>query len=278
MGRLSEVQGTIDVSGLNDSVKGKSVKLTAYDMQGNEMTNAEVSPGSVEVDIPLNKMYKTIPIEVSQIGQLPDGYVLSGIKLDVEGVALYGSKEALEGINSYPISIDLSKSTGSTETKYMVDLTPPEGFEKIEPSSVQVSLHIELGGKRQIDGIPVTLTGESSNLTTKFTEPVNGTISLTVIGDHDVISNLTVNDIKVTASLADLTAGTHSIPVKVTLPDNVKLIDSDQSKEIVIELTETENQATTTLPEEELEPSGENEPTSNDGDHGNADLSTSGGE
>ncbi|MNJ74600.1 hypothetical protein D3C77_715610 [compost metagenome] len=99
-----------------------------------------------------------------------------------------------------------------------------------------------------------------------------------MIGDYDVISNLTVDDIKVTASLDDLTAGTHSIPVKVTLPDNVKLIDSDQSKEIVIELTETENQATTTLPEEELEPSSENEPTSNDGDHGNADLSTSGGE
>lgn len=278
IGQLSKVQGTIDVSGLNDSVKGKSVKLIAYDKQGNEMTNAEISPGSVEVDIPLNKMYKTIPLEVSQTGQLPDGYVLSGIELDVEGVALYGSKEALEGIKSYPISIDLSKSTGSAETKYMVDLTPPEGFEKIEPSSVQVSLHIEHGGKRQIDGIPVTLTGESPNLTTKFTEPVNGTISLTVIGDNDVISNLTADDIKVTASLSDLTAGTHSIPVKVTLPDNVKLIDSDQSKKIVIELTEQENQATITLPEEELEPSRENEPTSNDGDHGNADLSTNGGE
>lgn len=274
--QLSKVQGTIDVSGLNDTVKGKSVKLIAYDKQGNEMSNAEISPGTVEVDIPLNKIYKTIPIEITQTGQLPEGYVLSGIKLDVEGVALYGSKEALEGIKSYPLSIDLSKSTGSTETKYMVDLTPPEGFEKIEPSSIQVSLHVEQGGKRQIDGIPVTLTEESPNLTTKFTEPVNGTISLTVIGTEDVISNLKVDDIKVTASLSDLTPGTHIIPLKVTLPDKVKLIDTDQSKEIVIELTEKDNEATTTIPEEELEPITENESTSNAGDQGNAELSTNG--
>lgn len=284
MDQLSKVQGTIDVSGLNDSVKGKSVKLIAYDKQGNEMVNAEISPGSVEVDIPLNKIYKTIPFEISQTGQLPEGYVLSGIKLNVEGVALYGSKEALygskealEGIKSYPISIDLSKSTGSTETKYMVDLTPPEGFEKIEPSSVEVSLHIVYGGKRQIDGIPITLTGEAPNLTAKLTDPLNGTISLTVIGAEDVISKLTADDIKVMANLSELTAGTHSIPVEITLPDEVKLIDADQSKEVVVELIEKANQATTS-PEGDAEPSGENGAASSNGDHGNADLSTNGEE
>ncbi|MNO69302.1 YbbR-like protein [compost metagenome] len=256
---LQKVQGTVDINGLGDSIKGKTVKLTAYDKQGNKMENAEISPGAVDVDIPLNKLYKNVPIEIHHTGQLPDGYVLAGLSADVEGVALYGSKEALEGINSYPITVDLNQFSGATETKYSVDLTPPEGFEKIEPSSVQVSVRIVHGGKRLIDGIPVTLTGEGQNLTAKFIQPSNGTISLTVLGSDDIITNLNPDDIKATASLSQLAAGKHTIPVTVTLPDNVTLAETDQSKEIVIELTEKANPATTT-PEEEQEPSKEDDP------------------
>ncbi|SDF00070.1 YbbR domain-containing protein [Fontibacillus panacisegetis] len=266
---LQKVQGTMDVNGLSDSVKGKAVKLTAYDKQGNKMENAEISPNTVDVDIPLNKMYKNVPIEIRHTGQLPEGYVLTVLSTEVEGVAVYGSKEALEGINSYPITIDLSRFNGATETKFSVDLTPPEGFEKIEPSSVQVSAQIVHGGKKLIDGIPVTFTEQGQDFTAEFIQPADGTVSLTVLGADDIIGKIKPEDIKVTASLAQLAAGKHTIPVTVTLPDNVKLAEPDQSKEIVVELTEKANPATT-LPEVEPEPTTEDEPAPANGEHGNA--------
>ncbi|MNO71488.1 YbbR-like protein [compost metagenome] len=270
---LQKVQGTIDVNGLDDHIKGKSVKLTAYDKQGNKIENAEISPASVDVDIPLNKMYKNVPIEIRHTGELPEGYVLTVLRADVEGVAVYGSKEALEGINSYPLTVDLSRFNGATETKYSVDLTPPEGFEKIEPSSVQISVQVVHGGMKQLDGIPVTFADQVQDLTAKFIQPADGTISLTVLGADDIINTLKPEDIKVTASLAQLAAGKHTIPVTVALPDNVKLAESDLSKEIVVELTEKANPATT-LPEEEPsnKPSNttEDEPAPTDGEHDNA--------
>ena len=71
------------------------------------MRNAEISPESVDVDIPFNKTYKNIPLEVRQSGQLPEGYVLAGVDTDVKGVVVYGPKEAMDKITAYPITVNL---------------------------------------------------------------------------------------------------------------------------------------------------------------------------
>ncbi|MBM6998483.1 YbbR-like protein [compost metagenome] len=250
---LSKVEGTVDVTGLKDSVKGKSVKLTAYDRQGQPMENAKISPSSVDVEVPINKLYKNVPLEVRKSGQLPSGYVLTGVETDVEGVVLYGSKEALEGISSYPVTVDLSRSDGSTETKYSVDLTPPEGFEKIEPSSVTITLHVMPGGQKQLEGVPVTLKNTGSSYDVKWIRPVEAMLSLTVIGPNETLDALRPEDIQITADLAHLGAGTHSVPIEVNLPEGVELADSETSITVDVELTEKGN-PTSGVPVEHSDP------------------------
>ncbi|MDU4694720.1 MULTISPECIES: CdaR family protein [Paenibacillus] len=240
---LSKVEGTVDVTGLKESVKGKSVKLTAYDMQGQPMENAKISPSSVDVEVPINKLYKNVPLEVRKSGQLPSGYVLTGVETDVEGVVLYGSKEALEGISSYPLTVDLSRFDGSTETKYSVDLTPPEGFEKIEPSSVTITIHVMPGGQKQLDGIPVTLKNTGSLYDVKWVRPTDPKLSLTVVGPSEVLEALQPESIQLTADLAHLGAGTHTVPIEVKLPQGVELADPSLSMTVDVELTEKGNPA-----------------------------------
>ncbi|MBW4839428.1 MAG: hypothetical protein KZY74_08520 [Paenibacillaceae bacterium] len=250
---LSKVEGTVDVSGLKESVKGKSVKLTAYDKQGQPMENAEISPSSVDVEVPINKLYKNVPLEVRKSGQLPSGYVLTGVETDVEGVVLYGSKEALEGISSYPVTVDLSRSDGSTETKYSVDLTPPEGFEKIEPSSVTITLHVMPGGQKLLDGVPVTLKNAGSSYNVKWIRPADAKLSLTVVGPSGTLEALQPEDIQITADLAQLGAGTHSVPIEVKLPEGVELVDMGTSMTVDVELTEKGN-PTSGVPVEHPDP------------------------
>lgn len=250
---LSKVQGTVDVTGLKESVKGKSVKLTAYDKQGQPMENAKISPGSVDVDVPINKLYKNVPLEVRKKGQLPSGYVLTGIETDVEGAVLYGSKEALEGISSYPVTVDLSRFDGSTETKYSVDLTPPEGFEKIEPSSVTITLHVMPGGQKQLDGIPVTLKNAGSLYDVKWIRPIEPKLSLVVAGASAALDALQPEDIQITADLAQLGAGTHTVPIEIKLPEGVELADPGHSMTVDVELTEKGNPASG-APEDHADP------------------------
>lgn len=250
---LSKVEGTVDVTGLKESVKGKSVKLTAYDMQGQPMENAKISPSSVDVDVPINKLYKNVPLEIRKSGQLPSGYVLTGVETDVEGVVLYGSKEALEGISSYPLTVDVSRSDGAPETKYSVDLTPPEGFEKIEPSSVTITLHVMPGGQKQLDGIPVTLKNAGSLYDIKWVRPTEPKLSLTVVGSKEALEALQPENVQLTADLAHLGAGTHTVPIEIQLPEGVELADPGLSMTVDVELTEKGNPASG-VPEEPSDP------------------------
>ncbi|MCM3042100.1 CdaR family protein [Paenibacillus motobuensis] len=246
---LQKVQGIVDITGLNDSLKGKSVKLVAYDKQGEVMRNAEISPESVDVDIPFNKTYKNIPLEVRQSGQLPEGYVLAGVDTDVKGVVVYGPKEAMDKITAYPITVNLNNYNGNPETKYTVNLTPPEGFEKIEPSSLQVTIKVEPASQKVIDNIPISLTNLGANLTARFIQPSDKKFSLTVMGTSEQLSGLKAKDITLEADLSKMGAGIHSVPLKVTLPNYVKLVESGTALEIEVELTEKDSHPTTTDPE-----------------------------
>lgn len=238
LAELERVQGIIDISGITEPIKGKSVKLVAYDKHGQEMKNASIVPSSVDVDVPIMKLYKSVPLEVREIGQLPDGLVVSSVESDVKGVAIYGSKEVLEGITSYWVSVDLSQFKGTNQTRYTVDLTPPEGSEKIEPSSVTVTVKVEPPGQRQVENIPITLKQDNQLLTATILEPADKKMSLTVLGAKEVIDKLKPEDIEVTADLSGLGPGMHMVPVVISLPLHVKLAESDGSRQISVELVE----------------------------------------
>lgn len=258
IGEVDKVQGIVDITGLEETLKGKTVKLVAYDKQGKEMNHAEINPSSIEVDIPINKLYKNVPLEVRTTGQLPEGYILSGIVKNVEGVAVYGTKEGLEGINSYSVTVDLSQFVGGTEMKYTVDLTPPEGFEKIEPNAVSITVIAEPVKQKLMKGIPITLLNLGEKLKAKITSHVDNKISLTVLGSEKLLDALKTGDITVTADLSNLGIGTHRVPLDVQLPKYLKLSESEKSLYIDVELTDN-SEPTTTLPEDEPIDNGGNE-------------------
>lgn len=238
LAELERVQGIVDINGITEPIKGKSVKLVAYDKHGQEMKNATIVPSSVDVDIPITKLYKNVPLEVQEVGQLPDGLVVSSVESDVKGVAIYGSKEVLESISSYSVSVDLSQFKGTNQTRYTVDLTPPEGSEKIEPSSVTVTVKVEPPGERQIHNIPITLKQDNQLLTATILEPAEKKISLKVLGAQEVLDKLMPEDIKITADLSGLGPGMHMVPVVIALPLHVGLAESDNSRQISVELVE----------------------------------------
>nr|WP_245339433.1 CdaR family protein [Paenibacillus shirakamiensis] len=245
LNRVDKIQGTIDVSGLEDAVKGKSVKLKAYDKKGREIEGASISPNAVNVDVPVNKLYKTVPIELSGSGSLPEGFALAGITTEIEGVAIYGSKEALEGIHSYKASVDLSKFKGPDTSVLTIDLTPPDGFEKIEPSSIQVVVKASAVIEQEVRDVPVTIVNTNSSLDTKVLTPSTGKMTLKIKGSTDVLKSIRAEDIKVSVDVSNLTAGRHTLTPKITLPKFVTLSESGNMLNVEVELLDTSKPTTT---------------------------------
>lgn len=63
--------------------------------------NAVIAPETVDVRIPVNQPYVSIPLRITYSGQLPEDLVLSSVEPNVKEVMVYGNEQALAGIQSY---------------------------------------------------------------------------------------------------------------------------------------------------------------------------------
>lgn len=158
MANLGQVKGNVELDGAKEKITEKRVKLTAYDKEGAEMEDAVIEPATVAAEVPIEPAFVTLPLELQYTGRLPEGFVLSKVEQKVKEVKLFGSKEVLAGAETYiEAAINLGEVRNSGTTVLTADLTPPEGFEKIEPSSVTVEVTAVSHGEREITGIPITL-------------------------------------------------------------------------------------------------------------------------
>ncbi|MDR9856976.1 CdaR family protein [Paenibacillus sp. VCA1] len=224
---VAKVQGTISIDGEDSTMKEKRVKLAAYDKQGKEIEGAVLEPSSVTAEIVISPPYKEVPIELQYTGKLPDGLVISKAQPSVTKVKLYGPQDELSGVKSYSnISVDLSQITGAGTIVLPVDLTPPPGFEKIEPSSLQVEITTVSHSQRVIDAIPITIKKDNqSGLTADIINPSSKTMSLALTGAPGLLNSLTKDDIQLIASIDGLSPGVHDVTLQVILPRYISRAD-----------------------------------------------------
>ncbi|WP_223070418.1 YbbR-like domain-containing protein [Paenibacillus caui] len=273
IGEVQKVQGTVNVEGLDSDITGRSVKLIAYDKAGEEMKDAQISPSSINVDVPLIKLYKSVPVELKTTGTLPPGYALSEISSSVEQVVVYGSKEVLDGISNYPVTVDLGKFKGPGDTAYTVDLTPPDGFERIEPGSLQVTIKATPFEKKTLNDIPVTLLGAGAGYTAKVISPESGRITATVEGSAERISAIKSDELSFTADLSGYGEGTFTVTLTPRFPQYIYLADPGNKPTAQVEITAQDKPATVNP-----DPSGESGDPSSSSGSGTSENGETGGE
>ncbi|MDR0270989.1 CdaR family protein [Paenibacillus sp.] len=242
-----KVQGTITIDGENSALKEKRVKLAAYDKQGLEIDGAVLEPTSVLAEVTIVPPYKEVPIELQYTGKLPEGVVISKAQPNISKVKLYGPQETLTGVKSYSdISVDLSKITTAGTIVLPVDLTPPSGFEKIEPSSLKVEIITVANSQRVIDDIPITIKNNTGgSLQAEIINPASKTMSLALNGAPGLLNSLTKDDIQLIASIDGLKPGTHEVTLQVVLPRYISRADPGTPLTASIEIKEKSTPAVT---------------------------------
>ncbi len=262
--RLSDVGsvlGVINIAGAKDTVS-KTVTLAVYDKSGTAMKDAVVSPASVKVEVPIGAASRTLPLNLSYIGQLPDSLVLAGTEVSTDEVTVYGSESELASLGS---SITASVNLSSIEQAGTVTLTAaldlPEGTDRISPSSVQVKITTEEFSERTVQNVPVRLTGIGTNLEATITQPQSQQVAINIKGAPDAIQAVRPEDIKASINLSGRAAGTYKLPVQVVLPETVSL--SNPGEQISVTVTVTESSGSGTPPDSQ---SNTNEGSGNTGE------------
>ncbi|NUU76917.1 CdaR family protein [Paenibacillus xylanilyticus] len=258
---VAKVQGSVSVKDAKNDVTQKRVKLQAYDAEGKVLENAVITPQTVEVRIPVNQPYKSVPLRIKYSGQLPEGLVLSSVEPSVKEVSVYGTEEAIGGIQAYDqVTLDLTQFEQAGTSTVNVDLTPPPGFEKIEPSSIQLKVTVSLYDETEettkvFPNVPITLTGVGDSLDAALVTPKSGGINLTLKGSPSMLEGLSSEDIKLTADLQGLAVGTHDVELDAELPRFAELDGTSNNLSATVKISE-KAEDTTVPPSEEPENEG----------------------
>ncbi|WP_342552946.1 CdaR family protein [Paenibacillus sp. FSL R7-0652] len=241
---VAKVQGSVSIKDAKEDVIQKKVKLQAYDAEGKVIENAAITPQTVEVRVPVNQPYTKVPLRIKYSGQLPDGLVLSSVEPSVKEVSIYGSEESLAGIQSYDqAALDLTQFTQSGTTTVNVDLTPPSGSEKIEPSSIQIKVTVSPYDEvetttKVFPNVPILLSGLGNGLESELVTPKSGGLNITLTGSQSMLEGLSGDDIKLTGNLQGLGEGTHEIELEAALPRFAKLDGASTDLSATVKISE----------------------------------------
>lgn len=240
---VGAVSVKVKVKDEEETVSEKKARVIVYDNDGNEMKDAVVSPSVVEVEVPITKPYKTLPLQISYSGALPDGLSIAKVTSSAQQVTVYGPQDVLDKLDYYDgVTVDLSKVTESGSFTYAI--APIEGVASIDPSKVTVTIDVEPTSDRLIEQVPITLNSLAEGLTANVLTPTNNAIDIVVTGVPSLLTALQQSDIQAVAKLDSLGVGQHEVTLDIHLP--IYLHVNAQYK-VIIDITDSK--ATSTNPE-----------------------------
>ncbi|TCP57865.1 YbbR domain-containing protein [Tumebacillus sp. BK434] len=218
---IDQVVATISLDEAKEVIQ-TSVPLTAVNKKGDPVQGVRLSRDRVEVNIPIVKPSKSVPLRLQFKGDLAPGYAVQEVKQSGT-VTIFGTANALAEIDSYPAPvIDL---TGMNKTtKLTLKLAQVEGVTEVQPTEVQVEVVVVAAAKRTFDNIEVKVTGLKAGESYK----VLGTterVSVTVEGAKSKLDALTAQDINAFLDLTNQPGGEGEMRVQVNSPNFVKTLE-----------------------------------------------------
>jgi YbbR domain-containing protein len=263
MEKVGFVGGKLSVDGEEETVNEKKLKVLVLDKNGKEIKEAQVNPSVIEVEVPITKPFKKLPLQIGFIGKLPDGLAISSFTPSVEQITIYGPQDELDKYEFYDgINIDLSKLTKSGSME--LDIPPEDGIATVDPPKVTINYTIVPSETKVLPQQAVTLIGLSDGLKAKLAIPADGTLDVPIKGAPNVLAEVGSKDVQLIADLSGLGPGSHVVPLDVHLPRFVEQA-SDHPLSITVEITDGTSAAGST---DGAQPATGTPPGSNDGGSG----------
>lgn len=234
--KLDSVKVPIDITGISESLEAKGT-LEAYDSSGNIIDGLQLNISEANVKLPINK-YKKVPIRATYEGIQEDGYRFTGADLSMDYVEVVGDKESIDNFNELVLEKINISGFNKTETRtYDLRKFLPTNIDikNGTPNEVTVTINISKEETKQFN-VPVSniiVIGASTNQLSFNQE----NISINLNGISSTINNLKLSDIRCSIDLNGYGIGNHNVPVKISVPSGIKLIESEVSVNVTINST-----------------------------------------
>ena len=222
---IARVTAPLQLAGRTESFQ-ESVTLIPVDANGVTVPGITVEPSTAVVSVQLRvrgQVRRVVPTIVGA-DKLAPGYELAGppTVFPSDEVVIEGPESALAAIpylTTTPIDV-----SGWSESRILWDVPIdtsrlPSGV-TVDPKTVNVSVQIRRAEEtRSLQGLPITVVNARPGTTVELTP---STVDLEVSGPSTVLEQLKPGDILVIVDVENAEQGIYQLPVRVTLPPEVR--------------------------------------------------------
>jgi len=259
--RVVRVGAVLEIDGASETIRGRVVRLTAYDADGNALEQAIITPPELEVEVPITLPSKTVPVQYRYVGTPPDGLAVASLEPDVQQVTVYGPQAALDKLQELQVDVDLSKLRESGPFEVPLEAGSPFAF--VSPDKAVFQAAVVPAETRVLENVPISWNGLGEGLRVVSQEPAGDRISIQVSGAPELLNRLQPADVTVVADLSGRGPGVHTVPLTISLPRFVTRTGGVTS--VTVEIVPRETAATA---DPETEPPEGTAPPPGDGGEG----------
>ena len=228
--KIKKVAVRCSLDGTNTNIS-KKCPVILYDKNDKEIKSDEIELSDKKIRVNVNVLRaKQVPISTinkDALGKPADGYVVDDVILSSDSITVYGSEESLDSIESLDIQDDIDVSDAKGDVTQNIDVTGklPKGLSVSGESTITVKVLIKKLITRtfEYDASEVSLNDLSSDLDVQL---VTKKVKVTLQGEEEVISQLTKDDMVISADLGKVKEGTTTVHVDVAVPDNTTLMNN----------------------------------------------------
>lgn len=248
---VNKVVVNIDEANFSEEELVQTVPVKIYDIDGNEIETLTMEPENAQVRLLIGKP-KTVPIEVSFIGNVPSGYVHTNTFISPTEVTIVGKAETVDAISKIklkPINLDNQIQTTLLTTEMIL----PKGITtKIEN---EISVTLEIVKENTYSYIIPT---EKLNLDiiglddTLVYEILTDEVDITLSATAEELLAYNASQIQTKLDLTGLTEGEYTLPLEVIVPENFKVLNTPVNLNIKLSKVEQAPPLATEVPEDEV--------------------------
>lgn len=230
---ISNVKALVDVEAAGLTNKGEydidSIKLVAYDHNGNKVDNVEMVPNSISAKVKVESYSVELPVKVVTSGNITTGYALNSINSSVTKVTVYGDQEVLDTLSSIEAPIDVT-GLSADKTFSGVTLTKPTGVRYMSDTTTSVTVTLDQEASKEFAGIVIESKNVAEGYTVSALTENDRTITVIAKGVSSALESLDTSKIKAYVDLSGYTAGTYEVDVKLETDDSRYTLVSTTSK------------------------------------------------
>jgi YbbR domain-containing protein len=241
---VEEVIAEVSIVDASEDIQ-RTVDVVAYNTEGNSLNGLTISPGSIEVTIPINQRggYRTVVVKIVTSGQIAPGYRLTNIFSMPPTVTIFSANPSLvEDIPGFVETTPINLNGANEDLEVRVALNLPQGINVVGSQNVTVQGSIDpIESSANFSDIPIQTEGLDSTLTAEIS-PENVDVYLS--GPLNFLEELTPSSIIVLIDLTDRGPGTYQLAPEVKLDNEEITVDAILPNTVEVTIIEGDSEST----------------------------------